>query len=67
MLAHLPLMLAHLPLMLHPDPVDELTVGFGSGGTSHAITTHGIDAYCVEIEPEVPRSASLLNGKISAC
>ncbi len=54
------LMLAHLPLMLHPDPVDELTVGFGSGGTSHAITTHGIDAYCVEIEPEVPRSAILL-------
>ena len=54
------LMLAHLPLMLHPDPADELTVGFGSGGTSHAITTHGIEAFCVEIEPEVPRSASLL-------
>ena len=55
------LMLAHLPLMLHPDPADELTVGFGSGGTSHAITTHGIHAFCVEIEPEVPRSASLLD------
>ena len=54
------LMLAHLPLMLHPDPADELTVGFGSGGTSHAITTHGIQAYCVEIEAEVPGSADLL-------
>ena len=55
------LMLAHLPLMLHPDPADELTVGFGSGGTSHAITTYDIEAFCVEIEPEVPRSASLLD------
>lgn len=54
------LMLAHLPLLLHPDPANELTVGFGTGGTSHAITTHGISAYCVEIEPEVPRSAHLL-------
>ncbi|MEJ7591350.1 MAG: fused MFS/spermidine synthase [Planctomycetaceae bacterium] len=55
------LMLAHLPLMLHPDPADELTVGFGSGGTSHAITTHQVEAFCVEIEPEVPRSAGLLD------
>lgn len=55
------LMLAHLPLMLHPNPANELTVGFGSGGTSHAITTHNIEAFCVEIEPEVPRSAGLLD------
>lgn len=54
------LMLAHLPLLLHDNPQNELTVGFGTGGTSHAITTHGISAYCVEIEPEVPRSAHLL-------
>lgn len=54
------LMLAHLPLLLHPDPVNELTVGFGTGGTSHAITTHGIQAYCVEIEPEVPRAAHFI-------
>jgi spermidine synthase len=54
------LMLAHLPLLLHPRPKNELTVGFGTGGTSHAITTHGISAYCVGIEPEVPRSAHLL-------
>ncbi len=54
------LMLAHLPLLLHPDPQNELTVGFGTGGTSYAITTHGIEAWCVEIEPEVPRAAALL-------
>jgi len=54
------LMLAHLPLLLHPSPQSELTVGFGSGGTSYAITTHGIDAWCVEIEREVPRAAELL-------
>lgn len=54
------LMLAHLPILLHPNPKNELTVGFGSGGTSYAITTHGIDAWCVEIEPEVPRAAELL-------
>jgi spermidine synthase len=54
------LMLAHLPLLLHPAPRSELTVGFGSGGTSYAITTHGVDAWCVEIEPEVPRAAELL-------
>lgn len=57
------LMLAHLPLLLHPDPRNELTVGFGSGGTSHAITTHGIPAFCVEIEAEVLRSAHLLTGQ----
>ncbi|MHC4879386.1 MAG: spermidine synthase [Planctomycetota bacterium] len=51
------LMLAHLPLLLHPRPQNALTVGFGTGGTSHAMTTHGIDTYCVEIEPEVPRAA----------
>lgn len=57
------LMLAHLPLLLHPAPANELTVGFGSGGTSHAITTHDIPAYCAEIEAEVPRSAQLLTGQ----
>ena len=49
------LMLAHLPLLLHENPKSALTVGFGTGGTSHGLTTHGIDAWCVEIEPEVPR------------
>jgi spermidine synthase len=54
------LMLAHLPLLLHPAPRNELTVGFGSGGTSYAITTHAVDAWCVEIEREVVQSAALL-------
>lgn len=53
-------MLAHLPLLLHADPKSALTVGFGSGGTSHAMTTHGVETYCVEIEEAVPNAASLL-------
>ena len=52
-------MLAHIPLMLHPQPSRALTVGFGSGGTSYSMTTHGVETYAVEIEPEVIRSASL--------
>lgn len=56
-------MLAHLPLLLHPEPTSELTVGFGTGGTSYAITTHGVQAYCAEIEPEVPAAAHLLVGQ----
>ncbi|MCR9197145.1 MAG: hypothetical protein NXI04_00715 [Planctomycetaceae bacterium] len=56
-------MLAHLPLLLHPQPTSELTVGFGTGGTSYAITTHGVQAYCAEIEPEVPAAAHLLVGQ----
>lgn len=56
-------MLAHLPLLLHPDPASELTVGFGTGGTSYAITTHQVEAYCAEIEPEVPAAAHLLVGQ----
>lgn len=51
-------MLAHIPLLLHPDPRRALTVGFGSGGTSWSMVTHGIQVDAVEIEPEVIRSAS---------
>lgn len=50
-------MLAHIPLFLHPRPSSVLTVGFGSGGTSHSMTLHGVETYAVEIEPEVVRSA----------
>ena len=50
-------MLAHLPLLLHPAPRRALTVGFGSGGTSHSMTLHGIDVDCVEIERAVPSAA----------
>jgi spermidine synthase len=50
-------MLAHLPLLLHPAPRRALTVGFGSGGTSHSMLLHGIDVDCVEIEAKVPGAA----------
>jgi len=50
-------MLAHLPLLLHPNPQRALTVGFGSGGTSHSMTRHGIGVDCVEIEAAVPDAA----------
>jgi spermidine synthase len=52
-------MLAHLPLLLHPAPRRALTVGFGSGGTSHSMSLHGIDVDCVEIEACVPAAADL--------
>jgi spermidine synthase len=52
-------MLAHLPLLLHPQPETALTVGFGSGGTSYSMTTHGVRTDVAEIEPEVVRSAHL--------
>jgi spermidine synthase len=50
-------MLAHLPLLLHPEPQRALTVGFGSGGTSHSMALHGIHVDCVEIEAAVPAAA----------
>src|SRR5438045_9708816 len=50
-------MLAHLPLLLHPNPRRALTVGFGSGGTSHSMTLHDVDVDCVEIEARVPGMA----------
>jgi spermidine synthase len=50
-------MLAHLPLLLHPDPRRALTVGFGSGGTSHSMCLNDIDVDCVEIERAVPAAA----------
>ncbi|MBP7162042.1 MAG: hypothetical protein KBB26_00785 [Candidatus Omnitrophica bacterium] len=52
-------MLAHIPLLIHPDPHNAITVGFGSGGTSWSMTRYGIEVDCVEIEPEVVRSAHL--------
>jgi spermidine synthase len=51
-------MLAHLPLLLHPAPHRALTVGLGSGGTSYAMTLHGIDVDCVEIERAVSAAAT---------
>src|SRR5262249_61523509 len=42
-------MLAHLPLLLHPAPQRALTVGFGSGGTSHRLRPHGGAVGCARI------------------
>lgn len=50
-------MLAHLPLLFHPQPRRALTVGFGSGGTSHSMSLHGVDVDCVEIERAVSAAA----------
>jgi spermidine synthase len=50
-------MLAHLPLLLHRHPQRALTVGFGSGGTSHSMALHGVWVDCVEIEAGVPAAA----------
>jgi spermidine synthase len=50
-------MLAHLPLFLHRDPQRALTVGFGSGGTSHSMALHGVLVDCVEIEAVVVATA----------
>lgn len=52
-------MLAHLPFILHPNPKLALTVGFGSGGTSWAMTRYALEVEVVEIEKEVLRSAYL--------
>ena len=56
-------LLAHIPLLLHPNPHNAITVGFGSGGTSWSMTRYGIEVECVEIEPEVVRSAHLFAGQ----
>ena len=46
--------LAHLPLLLHENPKNTLTVGFGSGGTSHSMLRHELDDVdAVEIEEKV--------------
>jgi spermidine synthase len=38
-------------------------VGFGSGGTSHSMTLHGVDVDCVEIEGQVPGAADLFRSE----
>lgn len=53
--------LAHLPILVHGRARSVLTVGFGSGGTSHSLLLHpGLRVDCVEIEPVVPQAAALL-------
>jgi len=54
-------MLAHLPLLLLERPRRALTVGWGSGGTSLAMTLHGVHVDCAEIEPAVFETADLFD------
>lgn len=51
--------LAHLPMMLVARPRRALTVGFGSGGTSHSLLLHAeLEAvHAVEIAPEMLHGA----------
>jgi spermidine synthase len=52
-------MQGHLPLLLHPAPRSVLHIGFGSGGTAHAVSTHPEveEIHIVEINPGVIRGA----------
>lgn len=44
----------HLPLFVHPNPKSVLHIGFGSGGTAYAVSTHPVEKITVaEISPEV--------------
>ena len=44
----------HLPLLMHPNPRKVLHIGFGSGGTAHAVSTHPVEEIRIaEISPEV--------------
>jgi spermidine synthase len=54
--------LAHIPMMLLEAPSSALTVGFGSGGTSHSLLLHpGLARVrAVEIAPEILRAAPSL-------
>lgn len=45
---------AHIPMLVHPDPKEVLQVGFGSGETSHIVTSYDINQLdLVEISREV--------------
>ncbi len=55
------LLLGHVPALLHPDPKSALIIGYGSGVTLGAVSTHhGIDDITlVEIEPAVLEAGPL--------
>jgi spermidine synthase len=54
--------LAHIPMMLVERPTRALTVGFGSGGTSHSLSLHPrlSAVHAVEIAPEMLHGAPFL-------
>jgi spermidine synthase len=50
---------AHIPMLVHPNPKEVLQVGFGSGETSHLVTTYDIDQLdLVDISSEVIETAT---------
>ncbi|MDD5040531.1 MAG: fused MFS/spermidine synthase [Patescibacteria group bacterium] len=46
-------LLAHIPLMLIDEPKRAVTVGYGSGGTSHSMLQYGCEVIALEIERQV--------------
>ncbi len=46
-------MLAHIPLAVAKSHDEVLTVGYGTGVTSHSMLLHGSEVYAVEIEEKV--------------
>jgi spermidine synthase len=53
--------LGHLPMLLHPGAKDVLVIGFGAGGTTRAIVSHGApNVQVAEITPGVLAAAPLL-------
>jgi len=45
---------AHIPMLIHPNPKEVLQIGFGSGETSHIVTTYDIKQLdLVDISKEV--------------
>ena len=50
---------AHVPMLVHPNPKQVLQIGFGSGETSHIVTTYDIEQLdLVEISSEVIDTAT---------
>ena len=50
---------AHIPMLVHPDPKQVLQIGFGSGETSHLVTTYDIEQLdLVDISGEVIDTAT---------
>lgn len=56
----------HLPLLVHPDPKRVLHIGFGSGGTAHAVSRHPVERIDIaEISPEVLAVSDRIFGDVN--
>ena len=59
-------MQGHLPLLLADDPREVVHIGFGSGGTAHAVSRHPVDSILiVEISPAVLAASDHYFGDIN--